>query len=303
MSREREMVRKAIDEEIYQPALARCVEFAKVESPNAIPNSMKKRLRGIVNATVHQAVRPGFYADMNDPMVREMVIQESLKQLVWALNQAEARQTDFVTPDFTEEDFEAAFKAEQRKKEDGEREAKLRMVEDRQERLYDQRQTYAKTNVSDETSEITPAELERSRNMPAQTAEEDEFENLGLDQAVKNALKQREERRKLILSRLEEPEVPEWLKHAVDAEDTEYFPMASGRFSAEKNREQQITEFFQKELDDLAMGSEEETKLLEFIDKFIEDEESGRVEEEPVEEIKRRVNEMLKEIEDRKAKS
>lgn len=264
---------------------------------------MKRRLRGIVNATVRHAVRPGFYADMNDPMVREMVISESLKHLVWSLQRVEVRHADFVTPEISEEEFEKVFQTEKRRKEEQDREAKLRMEEDRKERLYNDRQEYAKANVSDEMSEVTPAELERSRNMPSQTSEEDDIENLGLDQAMKNALKQREERRKLILTRLDEPDVPEWLKHAVDTEDTEYFPMASGRFSAQKNREEQLAEFFQKELDDLAVGSEEETKLLEFIEKFVEDEESGLVEEESVENIKKRVNALLKEIEDRKASS
>lgn len=274
-----------------------------MESVDAIPNSMKKRLRGIVNATVRHAVRPGFYADMNDPMVREMVITESLKHLVWSLQRVEARHADFVTPELSEEDFEAAFKAEQQRTVEKEREARLRMEEDKRERLYNERQEYAKSGVSDEISEVTPAELKRSSEMPAQTTEEDDLDNLGLDQAMKNALKLREERRKIILSRLEEPDVPEWLKHAVDTEDSEYFPMASGRFSAEKNREEQLAEFFQKELDDVAVGSEEETALLAFIDKFVEDEESGLIEEESVEDVKKRVNAMLKEIEDRQAKS
>ena len=39
---------------------------------------------------------------------------------------------------------------------------------------------------------------------------------------------------------------------------------------------------------------------MEFIQNFMEDEQSGMVEEESVEEIKKRVNAMLKEIEDRK---
>lgn len=303
LSNERQLAEKVVEEQIYQPALTRCVELAKVESANAIPRSMQKRLRGIVNATVRHAVRPGFFADMNDPMVREMVITESLKHLVWSLQRVEARQTDFVTPELSEEDFEAVFKAEQERQAQKEREDKLRMEEDKRERLYNERQDYAKSNVSDEISEVTPAELEQSRNMPAAAKEEEDMENLGLDQAMKNALKLREERRKVILSRLDEPDVPEWLKHAVDTEDKEYFPMAAGRFAAEKNREEQLAEFFQKELDDVKVGSEEETKLLEFIDKFVEDEESGLVEEESVENVKKRVNAMLKEIEDKQAKS
>ena len=74
----------------------------------------------------------------------------------------------------------------------------------------------------------------------------------------------------------------------------------STRFSAKKSREDVLAEFFQKELDDAPVGSEKETKLLEFIQNFMEQERSELVQEESVEEIKKRVNAMLKEIEDRK---
>lgn len=297
LSPERQTAEKAVDEEIYQPALARCVELAKVESIDAIPRSIQKRLRGIVNATVRHAARPGIFADLNDPRVREMVIAESLKHLVWAFQRVENRQADFVTPDLSEEEFEKAFKAEQERIAAKEREESLQAEEDKREQIYNEQQVYAKSNVTDELLEVTPTELSRAREQPA-VPEADEFD--GFDEDMKKALKLREERRKLVLSRLDEPDVPEWLKHAVDTEDTEYFPAASGRFSAQKNREEQLAEFFQKELDDVSVGSEEETKILEFMDKFVEDEESGLVEEESVESIKKRVNAMLKEIEDRR---
>jgi hypothetical protein len=47
----------------------------------------------------------------------------------------------------------------------------------------------------------------------------------------------------------------------------------------------------------MKVGSEEESKLLEFIEKFVADEESGLVEEESVEDVKKRVNAMLRELE------
>jgi hypothetical protein len=298
LSPERQVAEKAVEEDIYQPALARCVQLAKVESVDAIPRSIQKRLRGVVNATVRHAVRPGIFADLNDPRVREMVIAESLKHLVWAFQRVETRHADFITPDLSEEEFEKAFKAEQERIAAKEREASLRAEDDKKERMYNEQQAYAKANVTDELLEVTPTELSRAKEQPS-APETDEFDNSGFDEDMKKALRLREERRKLILSRLDEPDVPEWLKHAVDTEDTEYFPAASGRFSAQKNREEQLAEFFQKELDDVAVGSEEETKILEFMDKFVEDEESGLVEEESVESIKRRVNAMLKEIEDK----
>ena len=152
-------------------------------------------------------------------------------------------------------------------------------------------------------AKLQRTELERAAEKPPTTADgQDGLKELGLDEKMMNALKLREERRKLILSRLEDDDVPEWLKHAVDTEDTEYFPLASGRFSAKKSREDILAEFFQKELDDAPVGSEEETKLMEFIQNFMEQEQSGLVQEESVEEIKKRVNAMLKEIEDRTEK-
>ena len=303
LSPERQLAEKAVEEQIYLPALSRCVELAKVNSVDAIPKSIQKRLRAIVNATIRHAVQPGLYADMNDPQVREMVISESLKHLVWSFQRVESRHAEFVTPDLSEEEFELAFKEEQERLTAKEREDTLRMQEDRRERLYNERQAYASSNVADEMDEVTAAELERAAEKPPTTADgQDNLTELGLDEKMMNALKLREERRKLILSRLEEDDIPEWLKHAVDTEDTEYFPMASGRFSAKKSREDILAEFFQKELDGAPVGSEEETKLMEFIQDFMEQEQSGLVEEESVEEIKKRVNVMLKEIEDRKEK-
>ena len=299
LSPERQLAEQAVEEQIYQPALARCVQFAKVSSVDALPNSIRKKLRRIVNATVRNAVRPGFYADMNDPQVREMVITESLKHLVWSFQRIEVRHSEFITPDLSDEEFEMAFRAEQDRIAAQEREDKLRMEEDKRERLYNEQQAYATSNVTDELPELTKAEREKA---PASTpATDTNLDNLGLDQRTRDALKVREERRKLILSRLEEDDVPEWLKHAVDTEDTEYFPMASGRFSAEKTREDILAEFFQSELDNAGFGSEEEAALLEFLEKFVEDEESGVVEQESIEEVKKRVNALLKEIENRKA--
>jgi hypothetical protein len=307
LSPERELAEKAVEEQIYQPALSRCVKFAKVSSVENLPSSIPKKLRKIVNATVRNAVRPGFYADMNDPQVREMVIQESLKYLVWSFQRVEARHSEFITPDLSEEEFELAFKAEQDRIATQEREDKLRMEEDKRERLYNRQQEYATSGVVDELSdipEITEEEREQARkSIPKMDgAKEVDWDNLDLDDKIKQALKIREQRRKLILSRLEEDDVPEWLKHAVDTEDTEYFPMASGRFSAERSREDILAEYFQNELDNVSFGSEEEAALLEFLEKFVEDEESGVLEQESVEEVKKRVNSILKEIEDRKAK-
>jgi hypothetical protein len=297
LSPERQLAEKAVDEQIYQPALARCIQLAKVSSVDALPPSIPQKLRRIVNATVRNAVRPGFYADMNDPQVREMVISESLKHLVWSFQSIEARHSEFITPDLSDEEFEIAFRAEQDRIAAQEREDKLRMEEDIRERLYKQRQEYATSHVTDEIDEITEAERQKAEST---TTPETNLDHLNLDAKTKEALKAREERRKLILSRLEEEDVPEWLKHAVDTEDTEYFPAASGRFSAEQTREDILADFFQKELDKAAFGSEEEAALLEFLEKFVADEESGVVEE-SVEEVKKRVNAILKEIEDRKA--
>jgi len=301
LSPERQRAEKAVEEQIYQPALARCVQLAKVEKVEDIPVSMQKKLRGIVNATVRNAVRPGFFADLNDPRVREMVISESLKHLVWSFQAIENRHTEFITPDLSEEEFEKAFHAEQLRREAKKRADDLQAEEDRKEKLYSRQQQFAASNVSDEIPEVTEGELERVAQQATEpTSEDDDLDNLGLDDAMKKALKVREERRKLILSRLEEPEVPEWLKHAVDEDDREYFPLASGRFNKEKNREDILADFFQQELDEAKIGSEEEAKILEFMDKLVEQEESGLVAEESVDEIKRRVNAMLKEIEDRK---
>lgn len=300
LSPERRLADQAIEEQIYQPALTRCVQLAKVASVDAIPKYLQKRLRGIVNATVRNAVRPGFYADMNDPQVQEMVIAESLKHFVWTFQRDETTHDKYITPDLSEEEFEAAFRAEQDRIAAKEREDTLRMEEDRRERMYTDQQAYASSNVADEIHEVTPAELERGKNTPPP---EEDGKNLGLDPAMLNALKAREERRKVILSRLDEPDVPEWLKHAVDTEDQEYFPMASGRFSKKQTREDILAEFFQKELDDLPYGGEGEARLMEFMQKFIEDEQSGMVEQESVEDVKRRVNAMLKEIEDTKEKT
>jgi len=304
LSPERQRAEKAVEEQIYQPALARCIRMAKVEKVEDIPESMQRKLRSIVNATVLNAVRPGFFADLNDPRVREMVIDESLKQLVRALQRIEYNLTEFVTPDLSEEEFEKTFNEERARIEAKKREEDLRAEEDRREKFYNRQQEFAAANVSDEISEVTLDELDRAKEQVSATPDkegytDDELENMDLDEAMKKALKVREERRKLILSRLEEPEVPEWLKHAVDEEDKEYFPMASGRFSRQKSREDELADFFQKELDDLKVGSEEESKLLEFMDTFVEREESGSVQEESVDEIKKQVNAMLKEIEDR----
>jgi hypothetical protein len=225
-----------------------------------------------------------------------MVINESIKHLVWSFKGDETRTADFITPDLSDKEFEIAFREEQNRLAAEEHAKSLRSAEDEKQQRYEEQQTYASTNVDDEIPEVTYAELERERNAPA-PSEDDDPENYGLDGAMKEALKKREERRRLILSRLEEPDVPEWLKHAVDKEDTEYFPMASGTFSKEKDREQLLADFFQKELDEMKVGSEEESKLLEFIEKFVADEESGLVEEESVEDVKKRVNAMLRELE------
>jgi hypothetical protein len=300
LSPERQKAEKAVEEEIYLPAMARCIQLSKVSSVDEIPERIQKRLRGIVNSTVRHAVRPGFFADLSDPQVREMIINESIKHLVWSFNRDETRQTDFITPDLSEEEFQAAFNAEKARLEAKKRDDQLRSVEDEKQQLYNEQQKFASTNVADEMAEVTPAELDRARQQVVTAEEDDDIENLDLDDVMKKALKAREERRKLILSRNDEPDIPTWLKHAVDTEDTEYFPMASGRFSRQKHREELLAEFFQQELSEVKMGSEEETKLLEFMEQFVDDEESGLVEEESVESIKKRVNAMLKEIEDRK---
>jgi hypothetical protein len=288
---------KAVQEQLFQPALDRFVELTKADSVDAIPQPIQRRLKGIINKTVEKAVNKKVFADLNDPRVREMVINESLKYLVWIWQGVEKRHTQFVTPDISDAEFEQEFKAEQERMAEKNREEVLRAEEDRKEKLYHDREQYAKENVMDEASEVSPEEMERAKKTPLEQSDED-LRHQGLDPALKKALKIREERRRLILSRLEEDDVPEWLKHAVDTEDTEYFPSASGRFQ-HKQREDVLAEFFKKELDDCAYGSEKETKLMEFIDKFVEDEESGAVQPEPVEDIKKRVHAMLKKIEDR----
>ena len=300
LSPERRRVEQAVDEQIYQPALSRCVQLAKVSSIEELPKAITKRLRGIVNATVRNAVRPAFYADMNDPQVREMVISESLKHLVWSLERDENRYAEFVTPDLSDEEFEMAFKAEQERIDLKAKEDLLRMEEDRRERLYNARQEAVAASI-EEVKEINEAEIQKAKEQGPELDEKDKeaFKEYGLDEAVLKALKLREERRKLVLSRLDEDAVPEWLKHAVDTDDKDFFPLASGRFSRKKTREDEIAEFFQIELDDAKVGSEKEAKLLEFIQEFLRREEIGLVEEEGVEQIKKRVNAMLKEIEDR----
>jgi hypothetical protein len=92
-----------------------------------------------------------------------------------------------------------------------------------------------------------------------------------------------------------------WLKHAVDTEDTEFFPMASGCFKKKtKSRDDLLTEFFQKELNDVPYESEKKAKLLEILNKLAEEEWNETTELESVEEVKRRVHTMLKEIEDKR---
>ena len=303
MSPERRAAEQAVDEHIFQPALAKCVQLAGVASAAELPEGIEKRLRSCVNATVRHAVRPAVYADLNDPKVRELIIDESLKHLVWSFQKIKAQHTEFITPSISEEEIAMTIRAEQERIAAKEREDKLQMEEDRRQRLYDQQQAYASSNVMDEIDEVTPQELERAKATPtAPTESEDNLNSLGLDQEMLNALKQREERRKMILSQLDEPDVPEWLKHAVDRDDPEFFPMASGRFTKEPTREDLLADFFQSELDDMKVGSEEETAMLEFLEKFTAEEESGMVEQESVEEVKKRVNAMLKEIEDRNAK-
>jgi hypothetical protein len=191
LSPQRKAAEKAVDEDIYQPALARCAELAKVGAVEALPPSIQRRLRGIVNATVRHAVRPGFFADLNDPRVREMVITESLKHLVWTFQRVEARQADFVTPDLSEEEFQQAFKAEQERIAAKEREDSLAAEEDKRERIYNEQQAYASANVADELLEVTPTELSRAKEQPVK--ETDDLDHLGLDDAMKKALKLREE--------------------------------------------------------------------------------------------------------------
>jgi len=290
---ERQRAEQAVKTQIYLPALHKCAELAKVESLADLPYPMKKRLRGIVNATVRNAVRPGVYADLNDAKVRELIVNESLKQLVRDLEGVEESKREFITPDLSEEAFEKAFQAERERIAARGREESLRIEEDKRERVYTQQQAYASAAAHEEATEVTPDELARAEQELGEAEADDP------DAALKQALKVREERRKLILSRLEEPEVPEWLKHAVDTEDQELFPMASGRFSAPKSRTELLAEFFEQELNDLKVGSEEETKLLDFIRGFIVQEENGDIEKESVESIKKRVHAMLKEIEDR----
>jgi hypothetical protein len=279
---------------IYNIALARC----NFVTGTQIPGKIAKRLRGIVNSTVRHAVRPGFYADLNDRKVRQMIISESLKHLVWSFKSDETRQSDFVTPDLSDEELETALRAEEGRLAGKKTTESLRTEINEKQRSFEEQQAYASSNVEDEIPEITPEELQQSPETSATNS--DELENLELDAPMKTALKAREERRKLILSRLDEPDVPEWLKHAVDTEDTQYFPMASGRFKKQKDREALLTEFFQKELGELTPGSEEETQLLGFMEKLVADEESGLFDEESVEDIKKRVHAMLKKIEDQK---
>jgi hypothetical protein len=301
LSPERERAEQAVDEYIFQPALAKATELAKLPPGETFPEGIKKRLRAIVNSTVRHAVRPSVFADLNDRKIRQLIINESLKHLVWSFQQIKNQYTEFITPDISDEEFEKAYAVEKARADVKEQEDKLQMEEDRRQRLYDERQTYASSNVADEIQEITPEELQRANENKPSEKKADNYADMGLDEGTINALKQREERRKMILSQLEEPDIPEWLKHAVDTEDKEYFPMASGRFRKEKSREDLLAEFFQSELDELKVGSEEETALLDFLEKFTDDEERGVFEPESVDEVKKRVNAMLKEIEDRTA--
>jgi hypothetical protein len=301
--REKSRANKAIEDEIFRPALERAIHLSGLSSPE-FPENLAKRLKGIVTATVYNAIRPGFYADLNDPRVRELVVEESLKALVRSFDKTVERQSDFITPDISEEEFQVFFENEQARLKQKEWLDSLREREDREEELHKRRQEYAEANVLDEAPEITEEELEKAsgKSQPAADGEgeDDGVDDLGLDEEMRKALKIREQRRKLILSQLDEPEVPEWLKHAVDTEDKEYFPMAAGRFNSEKmSREDIIADFFQRELDHATYGSEKEAKLMELLEDFIEQEENELVEEEPIDAVKRRVNAILKEIEDR----
>lgn len=292
---------KAIQDEIFQPALAKAISLSGF-SALSFPEYLARRLKGIVTATVYNAVRPGVYADLNDPRVREHIVNESLKGLVRNFDKRVATQADFITPDISEEEFQALFKQEQERLKQKDWLDSLRARENEAEELHRRREEFAEKNVGDELDEITSDE----RESVEKTAKEGDAERMldidgsALDAKMVEALKIREQRRKMILSRLDEPEVPEWLKHAVDTEDKEYFPMASGRFNSEKlSREDVLADFFQRELDDAKYGSEKEAKLMELLEDFIEQENNEMVEEEPVEAVKRRVNAVLKEIEDR----
>ena len=272
------------------------MKYANLSSVDEFPKSLQNRLRGIVNATVRHAVRPGFYADLNDPQVRDLVISEAVKHLVWTFDRDQKRIEGFITPDLSDEEFEKAFRKEQERIVEKERESKLREEEDRMEALYHAGQAFASSNVADEIPEITKAELDRAR---AATSSSDATG----DEALSEALRQREERRKMIMSHADGDNIPDWLKHAVDTEDREFFPMASGRLTRTKSREDSLAEFFQEELDKMEVGSAEEAELLKFMSKFIEDEESGEVREESVEEVKKRVDKLLRDIEGNKTDS
>jgi hypothetical protein len=287
LSPERIAANHVIDSAIYKPTLERCLRHANLTSPTDFPKVLRKRLRAIVNATVRHAARPGFYADLNDPQVQDLVISESVRHLVWTFGKDEARVPDeSLTPELNDEDFEKAFAEEKARIEKKEYEKKLREEENKLESLYCYGQSYASENVTDEIPEITADEL-------GGTLPEEAIEG---DPAFSSALEKREQRRKVIMSRLGEEDVPEWLKHAVDTEDKELFPIASGKFTRVKTREDLLAEFFQQKLDQAGVGSEGEAKLLEFMDKFIEEEESGLVREESLEEVRARVEELLSQI-------
>jgi hypothetical protein len=302
VSPERERASKAIDEQIFRPAVMRAIELSQT-SALEFPGQLVKRLKGIVTKTVYNAVRPGVYADLNDPRVREHIVNESLKTLVRSFDRQVKEMGDFMTPDISGETFQVLFQKEQARLKEKERLAHLRETEDKAEALHQRREEYAENNVIDELEELSPAELEKAATTEKDEetkSREEELNELGLDPKIAQALKLREERRKVILSRLDEPEVPEWLKHAVDTEDKDFFPMASGRFNSEDlTREDILSDFFQRELDDAEYGSEKEAKLLELLEDFIGQEGNEMIEEEPIDAVKRRVNAVLKEIEDR----
>jgi len=300
LSPDKRRAHQAIQDQIFLPALQKAIELSGV-SVEDFPELLAKRLKAIVTSTVYNAVRPGVYADMNDPRVREHIVNESLKALVRSFDQRMARQADFITPDVTEEEFQVSFQREQARIKQKEWLDSLQEREDQAEALHNRREEYAEKNVYEELGEMTEEEVEKAtKKMTDEDREKGDVDELGVDPELAKALKIREQRRKMILSQLEEPEVPEWLKHAVDTEDKEYFPTASGRFNSEKmTREDILADFFQRELDDAEYGSEKETKLMELLEDFIEQENNEMLEEEPIDAVKRRVNAVLKEIEDR----
>jgi hypothetical protein len=296
---ERKRAEEAVDSCIYQKALSHCAEMAKLLSVDDFPQSLREKLRRIVDGTVREAVSPAIYADLRDPKVQAMIALESSKRLIRSLQTFNETQTQpFITPDLSEAEFQAAFQIEQERIAEEERQKTLRVEEDLLEEIYRGRQAYASAGVSEELAQEPPRkrpEITDVLDEPRSSLEEE-------NESMAKIIREREQRRRMILSRVDEPEVPEWLKHAVDMEDSDYFPTASGRFSKKpaKTREDLLANFFQRELDDVPLGSEEEAKLLEALTKLIEDTESGVAEDESVEDIQKRVHLMLKQIEDRK---